>query len=131
MTILMSFYATRFLKQDKKVLLELKRILCPVGIFIVGVPNKGFFLGRFQNYVVQCSILQTTDHMNFHTKESISNLIFGAGFSISKIEQSGFFLPYSIAHYIIAHTKSGRWLLNTVGKAWKLQSAELIVIAVK
>jgi ubiquinone/menaquinone biosynthesis C-methylase UbiE len=119
------------IQQDKKVVLELKRVLCSGGIFIVGVPNEGCFLGRFRNHVVQRSILQTTDHVNFYTKESIFNLISGAGFSISKIEQSGFFLPHSVVHYILAYTKSGRWLLNAVGKAWKSQCAELIVIAVK
>jgi len=117
--------------QDKKVVLELKRVLCSGGIFIVGVPNEGCFLGWFRNHVAQRSILQTTDHVNFYTKESISHLISGAGFSILKIEPSGFFFPHSVLHYILAYTKSGRWLLNTVGKAWKSQCAELIVIAAK
>ena len=119
------------IQQDKKVVLELKRVLRSGGILIVGVPNEGCFLGRFRNHVVQRSILQTTDHVNFYTKESISNLISEAGFSISKIERSGFFFPHSVLHYFLAYTKLGRWLLNTVGKAWKSQCAELIVIAVK
>jgi ubiquinone/menaquinone biosynthesis C-methylase UbiE len=117
--------------QYKKVVVELKRVLCPGGILIVGVPNEGCFLGWFRNHIVQRSILQTTDHVNFFTKKSIFNLISGAGFFISKIERSGFFLPHSVVYSILSHIKPGRWLLNIVGKAWRSQCAELIVIAVK
>lgn len=117
--------------QNKKVLQELKRVIRTEGMLILGVPNEGCFLGWLRNHVIQRSILRTTDHVHFYTQQSISNLVTEAGFSILKIERAGFLVPQSVFYYILSYTKPGRRLLYILGKLWKSQCAELIIVLIK
>jgi 2-polyprenyl-3-methyl-5-hydroxy-6-metoxy-1,4-benzoquinol methylase len=117
--------------QNKKVLLELKRIIRPSGLFIVGVPNEGCALAYLRNHIIQRSILKSTDHVNFYTEKSISNLLTNSGFLISKLEKAGFFLPHLGLNFLISNAKAGQWLLNILGHIFPSQSADLIVISSK
>ncbi|MEK9628584.1 MAG: methyltransferase domain-containing protein [Nitrospinota bacterium] len=117
--------------QDKKVLLELKRILRPKGLLILGVLNEGCALAQLRNHVFQRSILQSTDHVNFYTEQKISNLLTESGFLISKIERAGFFLSHLSLNYLMTLSKPGRLLLNFFGGIFPSQCADLIVIAFK
>ena len=111
--------------QDKKVLQELKRVIRPGGILILGVPNEGCFLGWLRNHVIQRSILRTTDHVNFYTEQSISSLLDSVGFPIVKIEKAGFFFPHLALHHLLSFVAPGRRLIQILGKVWESQSAEL------
>ena len=117
--------------QDKKVLLELKRIIRPGGLFILGVPNEGCALAQLRNHIIQPSLLKSTDHVNFYTEKSISNLLINSGFLISKLNKAGFFLPHLGLHFLISNTKGGQVLLNTLGHIFPSQSADLIFISTK
>ncbi|MBC8283100.1 MAG: methyltransferase domain-containing protein [Nitrospinae bacterium] len=112
---------------DKNVLLELKRVLRPSGLLILGVPNEGCALAWLRNHVIQRSILKTTDHVNFYTEKTISNFLTHSGFSISSIEKAGFFLPHLALNYLISITKPGRVLLKFLGRIFPSQSAEVMV----
>lgn len=117
--------------QDKEVLQELKRVIRPGGMLILGVPNEGCTLAWLRNHVMQRSILQTTDHVNFYTEKTVSKLLTDSGFCILNINKAGFFLPHLALHYVVSFTETGRKLLNGLGKIWKSQSAELILISIK
>jgi ubiquinone/menaquinone biosynthesis C-methylase UbiE len=115
--------------QDKKVLLEFKRVLRPGGLLILGVPNEGCAMAKLRNHVIQRSILLSTDHVNFYTEKSVSKLLTNSGFSILSAQKMGFFLPHFYLYYLVSMAKLGRSLLKYLGKMFKSQSAELIVIS--
>jgi len=117
------------ISNDKKVLQEFKRVIRPGGLLMLGVPNEGCALAWFRNHVIQRSILQSTDHVNFYKEKSILKTLTDSNFSIVKIEKSGFFLPHLALHYLASISKPGRKLLNFLGKIFQSQSAELIVIS--
>ena len=117
------------ISEDKKVLLELKRVIRSGGLLILGVPNEGCAMAWFRNHVIQRSILQLTDHVNFYTEKSISTILTNSGFSILKTEKSGFFLPHLALNYLVTITKPGRKILNFLGKIFQSQSADLMLIA--
>ena len=117
--------------QDKNVLLELKRVIRPGGLFILGVPNEGCALARLRNHVIQRSILKSTDHINFYTENSISKILIDSGYSILKIEKPGFFLPHLALNYMASISELGRELLMILGEIFPSQCAELIVISKK
>jgi 2-polyprenyl-3-methyl-5-hydroxy-6-metoxy-1,4-benzoquinol methylase len=117
--------------KDQKVLEELNRVTRTKGILILGVPNEGCCLAWLRNHIVQRSILKNTDHVNFYTENKLSNLLTESGFSILNLEKLGFFLPHSVLHFVLSYTTFGRWCLNTLGKTWKSQCAELISTSIK
>jgi len=117
------------ISNDKKVLQEFKRVIRPGGLLMLGVPNEGCALAWFRNHVIQRSILQSTDHVNFYKEKSILKTLTDSNFSIVKIEKSGFFLPHLALHYLVSISKPGRKLLNFLGRIFQSQSAELIVIS--
>ena len=119
------------ISHDKKVLLEFKRVLRPRGLLILGVPNEGCTIAWIRNHIIQRSILQLTDHVNFYTEKSISTILTDSCFSILKIEKAGIFLPHLALNYLVSITKPGRKLLNFLGNFFQSQSAELIVISIK
>ena len=121
--------ASAIISNDKKVLQEFKRVIRPGGLLMLGVPNEGCALAWFRNHVIQRSILQSTDHVNFYKEKSILKTLTDSNFSIVKIEKSGFFLPHLALHYLASISKPGRKLLNFLGKIFQSQSAELIVIS--
>ncbi len=127
--IVLCNHVLEHIPEDKEVLLELKRVVQQGGMLILGVPNEGCFLAWLRNHILQRSILHTTDHVNFYTKKSIINLLVEAGFSVSKVETSGFFLPHFILSYVISTLSLGRKFLQFLGKIWKSQCSDLITIS--
>ena len=119
------------ISHDKKVLLEFKRVLRPRGLLILGVPNEGCTIAWIRNHIIQRSILQLTDHVNFYTEKSISTILTDSCFSILKIEKAGIFLPHLALNYLVSITKPGRKLLNFLGNFFQSQSAELILLSIK
>lgn len=114
---------------DGKVLKELRRVIRPGGILILGVPNEGCSLAWLRNNLIQRSICRTTDHVNFYTREKLRTLLVAGGFELKDMLTSGFFLPSTALHFAITYFALGRWVLKSLGKVFRSQSAELIVIA--
>lgn len=119
------------IRDDETALRELKRVLRPGGLMILGVPNEGCALARFRNHVLQRSILRTTDHVNFYTGAQLKEMLGKAGFEVVRIEREGFFLPHLGLHYLITLFSPGRWLIKRLGVCFPLQSAGLIAITHK
>ena len=115
--------------KDRNVLMELKRVLGPGGMLILGVPNEGCVLAWLRNHVLQRSILRTTDHVNFYTSKTLSELLSHAGYSVRRVVPTGFFVPHLMMHYALSYFSPSRWLLRMLGKGFPSQAAEIIAIA--
>ncbi|MDD5569334.1 MAG: methyltransferase domain-containing protein [Candidatus Pacebacteria bacterium] len=81
------------IKQDELVLKNIRKVLNPNGILILGVPNEGCLFGQLRNKVFEPSISKTTDHINFYTMALCRQKIKSAGFSIIKVFYENFFFP--------------------------------------
>jgi 2-polyprenyl-3-methyl-5-hydroxy-6-metoxy-1,4-benzoquinol methylase len=114
--------------QPETVAGELARVLRPGGLAIVGVPNEGSALGRLRNRVLQRSILKSTDHVNFFTRDSLSRLLNRAGLNVENVHGSGFLLPHSRLYSLVVATPPGRALLDALGGILPGQVSDLIAV---
>ncbi|MCB1548230.1 MAG: class I SAM-dependent methyltransferase [Hyphomicrobiaceae bacterium] len=115
---------------DKQVVLgELRRILRPGGLFVVGVPNEGCTLAKLRNRVLQRSILRTTDHVHFFTSTELRRSLEAAGFKVDRIAVEGFFVPHLRIASLAGRTAAGRSMMAFLGSKLPSQAAGLIAIA--
>lgn len=115
---------------DKRpVLVELRRILRPGGLLIVGVPNEGCALARLRNHVLQPSVLRTTDHVHFFTASSLRRDLDDAGFTVGQVLGEGFFVPHLRLQTAIGTSAGGRRVLGGLRRVLPSQAAGLIALA--
>ena len=111
------------------VLAELRRIMRPGGLLIVGVPNEGCALAKLRNHVLQRSVLRTTDHVHFFTAPALRRDLAAAGFEVDKVEGEGFFVPHLRLATLIGRSAGTRRVLSGLNKAFPSQAAGLIAVA--
>jgi 2-polyprenyl-3-methyl-5-hydroxy-6-metoxy-1,4-benzoquinol methylase len=115
------------IREDVAAMAELRRILHPNGMLIIGVPNEGCFLAQVRNRFLQRQILRTTDHVNFYTEGSLRHRAMSAGLVMLDIRCEGFFLPYLPISSLIRRSSLGRGLVSKLGAIFPSQAADLIV----
>jgi SAM-dependent methyltransferase len=115
--------------EKRPVRVELRRILRPGGLFIVGVPNEGCALAKLRNHVLQRSVLRTTDHVHFFTASALRRDLQTAGFEVDRVHGEGFFVPHLRAASLAGRSSGGRRILSGLRRAFPSQAAGLIAIA--
>lgn len=110
---------------------ELYRVLKKDGLLIAGVPNEGCLMARLRNKVIQRSISQKTDHINFFTKKSFTQLLVKAGLAIRSVESETFFFPVSYINMFLNEFVAGHTAMSLLRKLFPSQAGGFIVGAVK
>ena len=113
------------ISDDRSAMGELKRVLKPGGLLILAVPNEGCLMAKIRNYVLQPSIRQRTDHVNFYTAGELKRRLFTAGIDIVSFAPEGFFFPHLRLHVWIGARPWGRKLSSTLTKLLPSQTAGL------
>jgi len=113
----------------ERALSELRRLLRPGGLLIVGVPNEGCASAQLRNRWIQPSIGRDTDHVNFFTERTLNAALTGAGFVPRRLERETFFFPHSYINAACNELAVGHWLMAWLRRVAPSQAGGLIVAA--
>ncbi len=104
------------LEKPSVALQEIRRVLRPEGTLLISVPNEGTWLKqRVQYRYIQPVSLQTTDHIQFFTSQTLRSTLEGAGFNVQRLDAVGFYLPHNGIHRrVVTHR---RWYELGLGVA--------------
>jgi ubiquinone/menaquinone biosynthesis C-methylase UbiE len=119
------------IKNDENALREIKRILRPGGLLVLGVPNEGAFFWQLAYRRVPGS-LEKTDHCQFYTAETLTEKVITAGLDCISIKHMGYGPPSWKWEAKINHWKITHEIMNCFGKLFfPKQSSALYIIARK
>jgi len=110
---------------------ELRRVLRPGGLLLVGVPNEGSPLAFLRNHVLQRSILRTTDHVNMYTRQVLHDRLTGAGLHVTQMIADGFFVPHTRLHSWLYRSARVRRSLQAITTIAPSCAAGLLATAVR
>lgn len=79
--------------EDEKALSEIRRILKPGGICVLGVPNEGAFFSKLA-YWLEPYQKRDTDHVQFYTGESLRQKCVKAGLKVQEVKHIGWGVPH-------------------------------------
>lgn len=100
---------------DRGALREVARILKPGGLLVLGIPNEGAAFWQLA-YRLEPRVKAASDHVNFYTGASISQLCREAGLTVQECEHIGWGVPHWTLDYIVRRFKIVDDVLEAVGR---------------
>lgn len=91
--IILFNHVLEHIPDDGKALAEVRRILKPGGVLILGVPNEGALFWRTA-YRLQPQTRENTDHVHFYTPKSVRQKCEDAGLLVRKLKMMGWGFPH-------------------------------------
>lgn len=79
--------------EDEQALSEVRRILKPGDLVVLGVPNEGAWFWQLA-YRLQPKMLKTSDHAHFYTAELLRKKCVKAGFTVQEVYPIGWGVPH-------------------------------------
>jgi SAM-dependent methyltransferase len=114
---------------DRRALLELRRILRDDGILVLGVPNEGAAFWRLA-YRLQPGTRAATDHVHFYTAESLVTICRDAGLRVLDVHPIGWGLPHWGLDARVRGVKVVDDALEAIGRRFlRGQATSLYVVA--
>lgn len=89
---------------DAAALREVKRILKPEGLLILGVPNEGAAFWRLA-YRLQPRTRATSDHVHYYTADSVAAKCEASGLTVEKVHPIGWGVPHWTLDAVIRRFK--------------------------
>lgn len=111
------------IEQDQVVLQNLKALLNPGGILILGVPNEGCLLAKVRNQLLQRKEFIKSDHVNFYRRRPFKKRLEREGFVIEGEYLENFFLPHSKLHALVVKSSVGSAIMTCLQKLFPSQVA--------
>lgn len=108
---------------------ELRRVLRPRGLLIIGVPNEGCLMGRARNRFIQPWIGRTTDHVHFFTVQTLAEALRIGGLRVQQLERETFFFPCSYVNAGFNEFAVGHWLMAGLRRLFPSQAGGLIAVS--
>lgn len=116
---------------DHTALSELRRVLRPGGLLIVGVPNEGSWLATLRNRALQRSILRSTDHVNMYTESKVLEKFQTLDLQILRVHREGFFVPHTALHGWLQRWVVTRTVLSAITRVAPSCAAGLVFVATR
>jgi SAM-dependent methyltransferase len=113
---------------DIAALREVRRMLRPDGVCVLGAPNEGAALWRLA-YRLQPSARAASDHVHFYTADALAGRCRAAGLTVREVEHIGWGVPHWKLDAMIRGHKAVDDALERVGRRlWPRQATSLYLI---
>lgn len=119
-------------KDDRKCLKEILRVLKKNGVLYLRVPNIHNLHTKFHIKIGSKNPYTDRTHVREYERDSLVKMLEKIGFKIKSVKQSGFFLPVGIKFFMVAsHYLPWGQLMEYFGERFPKYSAEIKIIAIK
>lgn len=113
---------------DGAALREVRRLLRPGGICVLGTPNEGAALSRLA-YRLQPKVRAATDHVHFYTADVLVERCLTAGLTVHEVHHIGWGLPHWTLDSMVRGSKVVDDTLERVGRRlWPRQATSLYLV---
>lgn len=103
-------------EDDMGLLRQMRRLLRPEGVLILGTPNEGSWLQ--QRALRRRGTSGQTDHVHFYTEKEVRRKVSEAGFRVESVMREVFFVGHERFYYALTKRRWGFKCLELLTRLW-------------